>query len=172
MTSKASAGVAVTVLILMLAVTAQAGEFSGSWKGTLTGADFSAADVQIDFSPQGFPLYAYTNNKGVARHAELSRVGQTVEYVPAGGGVQRLLVKTLEKGEDRLSVGLQFSFERASQGYLQQTYETALFEYALVPEGLKMRVTTQSSSHFGDKDMIVGGHPNAAVVEGILHKVQ
>ena len=51
MTSKASAGVAVTVLILMLAVTAQAGEFSGSWKGTLTGADFSAADVQIDFSP-------------------------------------------------------------------------------------------------------------------------
>jgi hypothetical protein len=56
MTSKLTAGVAVTVLVLMLAVTIQAGEFSGSWKGTLTGADSSAADVQIDFSPQGFPL--------------------------------------------------------------------------------------------------------------------
>ena len=86
--------------------------------------------------------------------------------------MQRLVVKTVEKGEDRLSVGLEFSFERASLGYLQQTYETALFEYALVPEGLKMRVPTQSKSHFGDKDLIVGGNPNAAVVEGILHKVQ
>src|SRR5690349_4749900 len=129
MTSKLTKSFMVSVLALMLVVTVQAAEFSGSWKGTLTGADFSAADVQIDFSPQGFPLYSYTDNKGIARHAELSHVGQTVEYVPAGGGVQRLIVKTLEQGEGRLSVGLQFSFERASQGYLQQTYETALFEY-------------------------------------------
>jgi hypothetical protein len=80
-------------------------------------------------------------------------------------------VKTLENGQGRLSVGIQFSFERASQGYLQQKQERVLFEYALAPEGLKTRVTTQSTSHFGDKDMIVGGNPNAAVVEGVLQKV-
>jgi hypothetical protein len=80
-------------------------------------------------------------------------------------------VKTLEKAQGRLSVGIQFSFERASQGYLQQKYETALFDYVLAPEGLKMRVTTQSTSHFGDKDMTVGGDPNSAVVEGVLQKV-
>jgi hypothetical protein len=34
-----------------------------------------------------------------------------------------------------------------------------------------MRVTTQSTSHFGDKDMTVGGDPNSAVVEGVLQKV-
>ena len=34
-----------------------------------------------------------------------------------------------------------------------------------------MEVTTQATSHFGDKDMIVGGHPNSAVVEGVLQKV-
>ena len=159
------------VLILMIATTVEAAEFTGSWKGTLTGADGSAAEVQIEFSPQGFPLYSYSNNKGVVRQAELSHVGQTVEYVPAGGGVQRLVVKTLEKGANRLSVGILFSFERASQGYLQQKQESALFEYALAPEGLRLRVTTQSTSHMGDKDMIVGGHPNSAVAEGLLQKV-
>jgi hypothetical protein len=171
MTSKLRASIAVSVSVLMFAAPGKATELSGSWKGTLTGADFSAAEVQIDFSPQGFPLYSYVNNKGVSRQAELSHVGQTVEYVPGGGGVQRLVVKTLEKAQGRLSVGIQFSFERASQGYLQQKYETALFEYVLAPEGLKMRVTTQSTSHFGDKDMIVGGDPNSAVVEGLLQKV-
>ena len=97
MTSKLTAGVAVTVLVLMLAVTIQAGEFSGSWKGTLTGADSSAADVQIDFSPQGFPLYSYTNNKGVARHAELSHVGQTVEYVPGAAACNGSSSRRLRK---------------------------------------------------------------------------
>jgi hypothetical protein len=171
MTSKLRAAIAVSVLVLMFAATGRATELSGSWKGTLSGTDGRAAEVQIDFSLQGFPLYSYTNNKRVTRQVELSRVGQTVEYVPAGGGVQRVVVKTLENGQGRLSVGIQFSFERASQGYLQQKYETALFEYVLAPEGLKMRVTTQSTSHFGDKDMIVGGNPNAAVVEGVLQKV-
>ncbi|MDQ6733459.1 MAG: hypothetical protein M3Z35_04960 [Nitrospirota bacterium] len=90
---------------------------------------------------------------------------------PAGGGVQRVIVKTLEKAQGRLSVGIVASFERASQGYLQQKQEVALFEYVLAPEGLKMRVTTKSTSHFGDKDMIVGGDPNSAVVVGLLQKL-
>ena len=51
--------------------------------------------------------------------------------VPAGGGVQRVVVKSVEKRQGRLSVDLLFSFEKASQGYLQQKQETALFEYAL-----------------------------------------
>lgn len=133
--------------------------------------DGSQAEVQIDFSPQGFPLYAYTNNKGVVRQVELSHVGQTVEYVPRGGGVQRMVVKSLEKGQGRLSVGIVGSFERASQGYMDQRQEVALFEYTLAPGGLNLRVTTRSTSHFGDKDMIVGGDPNSIVAEGLLQKL-
>lgn len=171
MTSKLIAGVAIGVLVLVMAATVEAAEFNGSWKGTLTGADGSAAEVQIDFGPQGFPMYSYTNNKRVTRQVELSHVGKMVEYVPAGGGVQRVLVKTLEQGQGRLSIGIVFSFERASQGYLQQNQQSTLFEYVLAPEGLKMRVTTQSTAHMGDKDMIVGGKPNSAVVEGLLQQV-
>ena len=171
MTAKLLAGVTATLYLLMMVVTVGAADLTGGWKGTLASSDGSQAEVQVDFSPQGFPLYSYTNNKGVARQVELSHVGQTVEYVPRGGGVQRMVVKSFEKGPGRLSVGIVGSFERASQGYMDQRQELALFEYTLAPGGLNMRVTTRSTSHFGDKDMIVGGDPNSIVAEGLLQKL-
>ena len=85
--------------------------------------------------------------------------------------MQRMVVKSLEKGQGRLSVGIVGSFERASQGYMDQRQEVALFEYTLAPGGLNLRVTTRSTSHFGDKDMIVGGDPNSIVAEGLLQKL-
>lgn len=157
---------------LMMALTVNAADMIGAWKGILTSTDGSQAEVQIDFSAQSFPLYAYTNNKGVARQVELSHVGQTVEYVPRGGGVQRMVVKSFEKAPGRLSVGIVGSFERASQGYMDQRQEVALFEYTLGPGGLNMRVTTKSTAHFGDKDMIVGGDPNSIVAEGLLQRLR
>ncbi len=160
-----------TMLSLLMSTAAHAGDITGSWKGFLIGADGSSVEVVVDFSPSGLPLYSYTNNQGVTRQVELSHVGQTIEYVPPGGGVQRIVVKAVEIGQGRLSVAITGSFEKASQGYMDQHYEGALFEYALVPGGLQMKVTTQSTSHFGDKDMIVSGNPNAAVAEGLLQKV-
>jgi hypothetical protein len=35
-----------------------------------------------------------------------------------------------------------------------------------------MRVTTSSTSHFGDKDLMVGGDPDAVVAEGVLQKLR
>lgn len=172
MTTRNQSIIASGVCFLALASFAMAADLSGSWKGELTGADGSQAGVEVEFSEQGLPLYSYTNNKGVTRQVELSQEGQTVEYVPAGGGVQRLVVKAIEQGQGRLSIAVVGSFEKASQGYLDQRHEAALFEYALVSGGLKMRVTTQSTSHFGDKDMIVGGDPNSTVAEGILQKAR
>ena len=165
-------GVMIALLSVAMVADVRPGDITGSWKGVLTGADGSSAEVVVDFSPSGLPLYSYTNNRGVARQVELGSVGQTIEYVPAGGGVQRVVVKALEVGAGRVSVEILGSFEKASQGYLDQHYEGALFEYVLVPTGLKMKVTTQSTSHFGDKDMIVGGAPQAAVAEGLLHRVR
>jgi len=147
----------------------EAADLKGAWGGVLTGADGSQTEIQIDFSPGGYPLYSYTNNRGIPRQVELSQVGQTVEDVPPGGGVQRLVVQRVEKTDDGLTVGIVGSFERASQGYLDQQEETALFEYRLVPGGLHLRVTTIQTSHLGDKDLIVGGQPQAGVAEGLLH---
>ena len=165
-------GMVALVMGLVLSNAGEAADLTGGWKGILSSADGSQAEVEIDFSPQGFPLYSYTNNKGLTRQVELSHVGQTVEYVPSGGGVQRMVVERVEKGPGRLTVGITGSFERASQGYLDQQQEAALFEYTLVPGGLKMRVITSSTSHFGDKDLMVGGDPNAVVAEGVLKKMR
>ena len=164
--------IAAVVCVLVFSGSTEAAELPGAWKGVLTSADGSRAEVQIDFSPQGLPLYSYTNNKGVTRQVELSHVGQTVEYVPRGGGVQRMAVKRFEKGQGRVSVSIVGSFERASQGYMDQQEEAALFEYTLVPDGLKMRVTTRTASHFGDKDLIVGGDPSSIVAEGVLQRLR
>ncbi len=164
--------IAIIVCVRAVSGSTEAAELTGAWKGVLTSADGSRAEVQIDFSAQGLPLYSYTNNKGVARQIELSHVGQTVEYVPQGGGVQRMVVKRFEQGQGRLSVSIIGSFERASQGYMDQRQEAALFEYTLVPEGLNMRVTTRTASHFGDKDLIVGGDPSSVVAEGILQRLR
>ncbi len=163
---------AMVVFALACASILQAADMSGAWQGMLSSPDGSQAEVQIDFSPQGFPLYSYTNNRGLTRQVELSHAGQTVEYVPPGGGVQRMVVQSVEKGQGRLTVRIAGAFERASQGYLDQRQEAALFEYALVPEGLKMRVTTRTENHFGDKDMIVGGDPNSVVAEGLLQRLR
>lgn len=165
-------GITTNLCLLLMAGTLSAADLSGGWKGTLTSSDGSQAEVQVDFNAQGLPLYAYTNNKGLSRQVELSHVGQTVEYVPQGGGVQRMVVKSFEKGPGWLSVGIVGSFERASQGYLDQREEAALFEYSLVPGGLKVRVTTRSTSHFGDKDLLVGGHPDSIVAEGVLQELR
>ena len=107
MTAKIFVGLTTSLCLLIMALPLTATDLSGGWKGTLMSTDGSQAEVQIDFSPQGFPLYAYTNNKGVVRQVELSHVGQTVEYVPRGGGVQRMVVKSLEK--DRADCRLELS---------------------------------------------------------------
>jgi hypothetical protein len=161
----------VVAIWILSTIALPAADLTGSWQGQLTGADGSTSDVQIDFSPQGYPLYSYTNNRGLTRQAELARIGQLIEYVPAGGGVQRVVVKTIERGPGRLAVGLASSFERASNGYLDQRQEAALIEYALVPDGLRMRVTVESASHFGDKHGMVGSDSDPVVAEGLLQRV-
>src|SRR4029079_11325186 len=70
MTATGRTGALTTLGLLMMVVTVGAADLTGGWKGTLASSDGSQAEVQVDFSPQGFPLYSYTNNKGVARQVE------------------------------------------------------------------------------------------------------
>jgi hypothetical protein len=55
---------------------------------------------------------------------------------------------------------------------MDQQREVVILEYRLVPEGLKLRIRRQTISHFGDKDMIVGGEPQEASAEGLLQRVK
>jgi hypothetical protein len=159
-------------LSLFIAIeSAVAADISGTWRGVLmSGA--ASEEVEVVFSPSGYPVYAYTNNSGVTREVELTQAGQVVEYVPQGGGVQRIVVNSIDKQPTAVVLSLNGSFEKASRGYLDQQRESTLIEYALMPQGLHMRIRTQNTAHFGDKDGIVGGTPAESVAEGILQKVQ
>jgi hypothetical protein len=146
-------------------------EFSGTWKGLLQ-AEGQGAEVEVLFSRDDYPVYIYTNNRNVTRQVELASPGQVIEFVPPGGGVQRIIVERLDRQPGKLIVSLKGSFEKAGGGYLDQQQEVVIFEYQLIPEGLKMRVRRRAVSHFGDKDMIVGGQPQEAVAEGLLQRVK
>ena len=150
---------------------ASATDFTGTWQGVLTSAGQSG-DVEVIFSQAGLPVYTYTNNHGVTRQVELTRSGQKIEYVPQGGGVQTVVLESIEQKPSTVILSLSGSFERAKNGYLDQRQEMTTIEYRLVPEGLHMRVTLRAVSHLSDKELSVGGTPNASVAEGILQKVR
>jgi len=160
------------VLLFAAGVTdASATDFTGTWQGILTSAGQSG-DVEVVFSQAGNPVYTYTNKQGVTRQVELTRSGQKIEYVPSGGGVQTVVVESIQQQPASVTLSLSGSFERAKNGYLDQRHETTTIEYRLIPEGLHMRVTLRAVSHLSDKDLSVGGTPDASVAEGILQKVR
>jgi hypothetical protein len=88
-------------------------DFTDTWQGLIT-SQYGSMNVDVAFSLDGNPLYSYTNNKGVWRQVELTRIGQKVEYVPAGGGVQTVIVQSISKRLDRVTLSLTVSFEKAS----------------------------------------------------------
>jgi hypothetical protein len=159
------------LLVCSTATIAPAADLTGTWQGVLSSAGQSG-DVEVVFSQAGHPLYTYTNNQGVTRQVELIQSGQKIEYVPQGGGVQTVVVESILKDPNSVILSLAGSFERAKSGYLDQRQETTTIEYRLVPQGLHMRVTLRAVSHLSDKDLSVGGTPDASVAEGILQKVR
>ena len=148
-----------------------AGDFSGTWRGLLQ-AEGEGTEVEVLFSRDDYPIYTYTNNRNITRQVELASPGQQIEFVPPGGGVQRIIVEHVDRQADKLFISLKGSFEKAGGGYLDQQQEVVIFEYELVQEELKMRIRRRAVSHFGDKDMVVGGQPQEAVAEGLLQRVK
>lgn len=157
--------------LLIVMETAVAADISGTWRGTLV-SDSETGEVEVVFSAAGYPVYTYTNNSGVTREVELTQAGQAVEFVPQGGGVQRIVVESIDKQPTRVVLSLTGSFEKSSHGYLDQQRESTLIEYALVPQGLHMRIATKNVAYVGDNEAIAGGTPSESLAEGILKKVQ
>lgn len=146
-----------------------ANEWSGIWRGVMSDGN-NQSEVVFKFSESGLPIVEYTNNQGLTRSIELVGRGQTIEYVPQGGGVKRHVVDSISRQDNQLSYVLYTSFERTSGGYLDQSYQTEFSEFLLNDDGMKVRVTIRSTSYFGDTSLYTGG-ANDHVAEGILHKI-
>jgi hypothetical protein len=159
------------VFLFCLVTTGMAAEISGKWRGVLTSGNESG-EFEVAFSASSYPIYSYMNSSGLTREVELTQAGQTIEYVPQGGGVHRIVVEAIDTEPTRVVISLTESFERSSRGYLDQQQASTLVEYSLIPEGLHVRITTQSTAYLGNKDAIAGGFPNQSVAEGILQRAE
>jgi hypothetical protein len=161
----------VFVLFFGLLSCAQADQLTGTWRGSISG-DKGEMDAQARFSEAGYLIFTYTNNRGVTRDVEFDHEGQQIQYVPHGGGVSTWTVKAIRKEGASFAIAIFETFEGTNNGYLSQNEILTLFEYALGQDGLEMRLTQRTDSHFSDKDLMTGGGPQEHAWSGILQKVE
>lgn len=161
--------VSVASIALLVSGLASASELTGTWDGALTQGN-DRFEVEWTFSEAGYLILAYTNNNGQTRSVELTTPGQQIRYVPPGGGVKTHVVNSVVQQPGRLSLVIRTTFERASDGYLDQQYISESFDFVLNPGGLTTQLVTQSTKHFGDKDLSTGG-ANENIAVGVLQKL-
>jgi hypothetical protein len=158
------------LLVLAIPEPAWADELTGTWRGMLSSGEQST-DSMFTISDDGFLVIEYTNNQGLTRRAELSEIGQQVQYVPEGGGVRTVEVTAIEKAPGQLAVGLRSSFERASNGYMNSTYSDEVLIFSLTAAGLETEMRVTSSSSMGDRDLSVTGG-DTSIERGVLQRVE
>jgi hypothetical protein len=168
MGARLAAGVA--ALVVMLLVPAGAAELTGTWQGTVT-SNGQTAEFAAAFSDEGYLLFEYTNNKGLVRTVELS-APQRIQFVPPGGGVSTVDVKSVIKRPRGITYVIEAGFEGSSGGYSDQRYLSEQHEYTLTNEGLHVQVVSKSTTYFGDQRRLTGGPLDAEISEGVLTKVQ
>lgn len=121
----------------------------GTWQGVITNGK-SNQEVVLSFNEQGYLLYAYLNKEDEEIKIPLDYQGQIVEYVPSGGGVASISVRYLEKADDGLSMTLDESFQKASNGYLQQNFNTTTFKAVMLDQGLSITQETAEEGGMSD----------------------
>lgn len=126
-----------------------ASSLQGTWQGVITNGQ-SNQEVVLSFNEQGYLLYAYLNKEDEEIKIPLDYQGQIVEYLPSGGGVASISVRYLEKADDGLSMTLDESFQKASNGYLQQNFNTTTFKAVMLDQGLSIAQKTVEEGGMSD----------------------
>lgn len=116
-----------------------------SWEGTLDCDDGNDRPVIFKFANTGNPLYDYRTSSGL-REVELTSPGQTLRFVPSGGGVMNIVLDSLSVSSGRMSHTMSVSHERSAGGTMIQSRASITTEAALSGSLLEVETTTRSSS--------------------------
>lgn len=74
----------------------EASELAGTtWKGTFKCDDGDELQANYRFADSGNPIYEY-QTRGGAREVELTEAGQTLRFVPPGGGVTNIVIDSID----------------------------------------------------------------------------
>jgi hypothetical protein len=115
------------------------------WTGTLNCDDGNARPVIFKFADTGNPLYDYQTSSGL-KEAELTSPGQSLRFVPPGGGVTNIVLDSLSVSSDRMSHTTSVSHERSAGGTMIQSRANITTEAALSGSMLEVQQTIRSSS--------------------------
>ena len=120
----------------------QATGLVGTWKGMLRSQNDSQ-DFVVTISAAGNYVFPYTNQSGQTRQVEFTTVGQTVSWIPSGGGVLTVTVDSIAPRSGGLRITWHGRFEKNSQGNLDQEDLSIVLDLMLDAGMLRTRQTVQ-----------------------------
>jgi hypothetical protein len=130
---------------------------AGHWVGTLRRAgttDTLGCDLHL--APSGRPQWSYHDSDGF-RQTELTHEGQTIQYVPPERGVVTVKVQSVTGSSTQTGYVVDYSFERASNGYMTQRYQRIVLNGWLRGGQLQVTYSEDGISSFGDKTGLAAG---------------
>jgi hypothetical protein len=140
---------------------------TGAWAGKLrcdTGEDLPAT---YKVAPSGNPVYEYTTKSG-PRTQELTKVGQTIQFVPPEGGVTTIVVEELVVAAERIRYTLRLSEERTSGGFLTQGKATSATDAVLKGGKLDTQVVIRAQETLSRPGAVIPGDTQTATCRGPL----
>lgn len=118
---------------------------STSWNGTLNCDDGDNLPVVIKFAANGNPLYDYQTSTGL-KEVEFISSGQTLRFVPPGGGVTNIVLDSIAMSSNRMSYSMTISRERSGGGTLIQSRAEISTEAVVSDSTLDLKTTIRSRS--------------------------
>lgn len=147
---------------------ASSGSLSGTtWAGTSSCDDGDNMQMIFRFADSGNPLYEYQTKSG-QRSVEITEVGQSLRFVPPGGGVTSITIDSLDVANDRVSHTMSFSTERSYGGTLSQSRARIGTEAAITDGDLQVETKIRSQSVSSQPGIMVPGDEQVVVCRGQL----
>jgi hypothetical protein len=145
-------------------------ELAGTtWKGSFKCDDGDEIQANYRFAESGNPIYEYQSSGG-AREVELESPGQTLRFVPPGGGVRNIVLDDISITPDRVSHTMSISEERTGGGTLDQSRSTISSEAFLSDGELEVEIAIRSRNIVSQPGIVVPGDEAVVTCKGRLRR--
>jgi hypothetical protein len=140
-----------------------------TWKGSFKCDDGDEIQANYRFAASGNPIYEYQTSTG-AREVELESPGQTIRFVPPGGGVRNIVLDDISVSPERISHTMSISEERTSGGTLDQSRSTISSEAVLSHGELEVQFEVRSQNVVSQPGIMAPGDESKIVCKGRLKR--
>jgi hypothetical protein len=140
-----------------------------TWKGSFKCDDGDEIQANYRFAESGNPIYEYQSSGG-AREVELESPGQTLRFVPPGGGVRNIVLDDISISADRVSHTMSISQERTGGGTLDQSRSKISSEAVLVDDALEVEIAIRSQNTISQPGIVVPGDEAVVTCKGRLRR--